>query len=203
MVPALTMGGSSYVQPEHDDSYGHPSSPPNTSSGYGSYSGTSPVPVMYGASMMPMYMPPAMIAPRELPPYVSKKKPIQDEADDDDDMNDDTNDDMISNKDDANDSSMQKEKPPQPSSDPRVCQFFVKNGSCAYGSSCKFQHPLELAPPVFYNSFGLPRRSGEPPCKFFLKYRRCAYGHTCRYDHPEIRGLLPHQQFDHQNALWY
>lgn len=199
MVPALTMGGS-YVQADHNNSYGHPSSsPPSTSSGYGCYSGTSPVPVMYGASMMPMYMPPAMIAPRELPPYVSRKKPS--EHDDDDDDTNDMND-MKPNED-AHDSSMPKEKPPQPSSDPRVCQFFVKNGSCAYGSSCKFQHPLELAPPVFYNSFGLPRRSGEPPCKFFLKYRRCAYGHTCRYDHPEIRGILPHQQYDHRNALWY
>lgn len=187
VVPTLTMGGR-HVRAEQDDSYSIYRGYPSSSPGHGP---PNPVPaVMYGGmTMMPMYMPPAVIAPRELPPYVSRKKPVrhaappaaaaEEEEEEEEESHDDTTNDNVT-------STSREKQSSSDGSSTRVCQFFVKNGSCAYGNTCKFQHPLELAPPVFYNSFGLPRRSGEPPCKFFLKYRRCAYGHTCRYDHPEI-----------------
>lgn len=65
------------------------------------------------------------------------------------------------------------------------CAFFIKTGSCAYGSRCKFEHPYELAPKVSFNSLGLPMRPKEPVCAFYMKNWHCAFGHTCKYDHPE------------------
>lgn len=65
------------------------------------------------------------------------------------------------------------------------CAFFIKTGSCAYGSRCKFDHPYELAPKVSFNSLGLPMRPKEPVCAFYMKNWHCAFGHTCKYNHPE------------------
>ena len=80
-----------------------------------------------------------------------------------------------------------KEMPASPRKK-KPCAFFVQHGSCAFGSKCKFSHPIELAPVVEYNSVGLPRRYGQPVCRYYVQTGRCSYGYTCRYDHPELQG---------------
>ena len=74
------------------------------------------------------------------------------------------------------------------SSHQKPCAFFLQHGSCAFGSKCKFSHPIELAPLVEYNSVGLPRRYGQPVCRYYIQTGRCSYGYTCRYDHPDFAG---------------
>ncbi len=74
------------------------------------------------------------------------------------------------------------------SSHQKPCAFFLQHGSCAFGSKCKFSHPIELAPVVEYNSVGLPRRYGQPVCRYYVQTGRCSYGYTCRYDHPDFAG---------------
>lgn len=84
-------------------------------------------------------------------------------------------------------------RPSQPAtrvvSNQKPCAFFLQHGSCAFGSKCKFSHPIELAPVVEYNSVGLPRRYGQPTCRYYVQTGRCSYGYTCRYDHPDLAGL--------------
>lgn len=69
------------------------------------------------------------------------------------------------------------------------CAFFLKTGTCAYGDSCKFEHPFDKAPKVEFNSLGLPLRPGEPECSFYVKNYRCAFGHTCKFHHPELPAM--------------
>ena len=76
--------------------------------------------------------------------------------------------------------------PAQAVSNQKPCAFFLQHGSCAFGSKCKFSHPIELAPVVEYNAVGLPRRYGQPTCRYYVQTGRCSYGYTCRYDHPDF-----------------
>lgn len=56
--------------------------------------------------------------------------------------------------------------PPPPLDDgqPQACSFFLKTATCAFGSKCRFAHPVDQAPPVRFNVLGLPLRPAEPPC---------------------------------------
>jgi hypothetical protein len=80
----------------------------------------------------------------------------------------------------------------------KPCAFFLQHGSCAFGSKCKFSHPIELAPVVEYNSVGLPRRYGQPACRFYVQTGRCSYGYTCKFDHPELGSY--HQSSAHSGG---
>ncbi|GMG99271.1 hypothetical protein Nepgr_001111 [Nepenthes gracilis] len=48
--------------------------------------------------------------------------------------------------------------------------------------------PHVPAPPILYNSRGLPIRVGEVDCPFYMKTGSCKYGANCRYNHPERNG---------------
>eukprot|EP00803_Ostreobium_quekettii_P009341 evm.model.scf_518.6 EVM.evm.TU.scf_518.6 scf_518:40419-46427(+) len=64
-----------------------------------------------------------------------------------------------------------------------VCQFFLRTGTCAFGSRCKFFHPKDHRPPQL-NPKGYPVRSEERNCAFYLKHGWCAFGATCKFNHP-------------------
>jgi hypothetical protein len=138
------------------------------------------------------------IAPRELPPYVclpNKKKGKNengnveeeggggncDETEEQDSLTIKDGQGNASNSESTKSVATKKDKYKSSS----LCEFFLKTGSCAYGTSCKFKHPFDQAPFVSYNSMGLPKRPGEPICQYFMRRHRCAFGHTCKYDHPE------------------
>jgi len=135
------------------------------------------------------------IAPRELPPYVclgsqkrEKNENDRQEGDICDTFKDQTSlikecegTGIVSNSE-SEESVLQKKNRHKSTT---VCEFFLKTGSCAYGINCKFNHPFDQAPTIWYNSMGLARRPGEPICQYFTKRYRCAFGHTCKFDHPE------------------
>jgi len=68
------------------------------------------------------------------------------------------------------------------------CQFFMKTGTCSYGTTCRFRHTTkeQLAREgISVEDAGpLPRNPDEKECTFFLRTGKCAYGFTCRFDHP-------------------
>ncbi|WOK98579.1 zinc finger CCCH domain-containing protein 37 isoform X2 [Canna indica] len=93
-----------------------------------------------------------------------------------------------------------------------VCSFYIKTGSCKFGTNCKFHHPKGLVPSseqynvkngqqdssvedglkkiyipythaLSHNSKGLPIRPGQIDCAFYLKTGSCKYGSTCCYNH--------------------
>ncbi|KAK2079502.1 hypothetical protein QBZ16_001896 [Prototheca wickerhamii] len=60
-----------------------------------------------------------------------------------------------------------------------------ETGTCAYGSRCKFSHPMDKLPELRFNSLHLPLRPGEPVCSFYARHWRCSFGATCKFHHPE------------------
>lgn len=71
------------------------------------------------------------------------------------------------------------------------CQFFVKNGTCQFAATCKWDHPEFIYPGVDFNSRGFPLRPGFPDCEYYAKHQECKYGCTCKNNHPEIPVLPP------------
>ncbi|CAO2814209.1 unnamed protein product [Amaranthus hypochondriacus] len=63
------------------------------------------------------------------------------------------------------------------------CRYFMTNGSCKFGSTCKFDHPKQR---IAYNlgPHGLPFRPGDELCIDYSSYGICKYGPTCKFDHP-------------------
>mmetsp|Transcript_29970 Transcript_29970/g.41765 ORF Transcript_29970/g.41765 Transcript_29970/m.41765 type:complete len:247 (+) Transcript_29970:276-1016(+) len=70
------------------------------------------------------------------------------------------------------------------------CTFYMKNGDCKFGPTCRFNHPelgaTASTQPAAQNALGLPLRPGVPPCSFYMKTGDCKFGITCKFDHPEM-----------------
>ena len=140
-----------------------------------------------------MYMPLPHIAPRLAPPFIEKAKSgsrgssrSPKGAEDGRRRSDDTSGTSSREREKKKEEEgSMKTKTKTKTTEQKVCAFFVQHGSCAFGSKCKFSHPIELAPVVEYNTVGLPRRYGQPACRYYVHTGRCSYGYTCKYDHPE------------------
>lgn len=72
------------------------------------------------------------------------------------------------------------------------CQFFIKNGTCQFGTTCKYHHPEFIYPGVDFNSRGFPLRPGQPDCEYYMKTQTCKYGCTCKNNHPELQAAAAH-----------
>ncbi|KAH6764709.1 hypothetical protein C2S52_013673 [Perilla frutescens var. hirtella] len=68
------------------------------------------------------------------------------------------------------------------------CIYYLRTGSCGYGSNCRFNHPSN-AGQVYgvKTSSEHPERTGQPDCGHYLKTGTCKYGSTCKYHHPKDR----------------
>lgn len=67
------------------------------------------------------------------------------------------------------------------------CKYYMKTGSCKYGTTCKYDHPRgnpASSPPL--GPFGLPLRPGHAVCTFYSTYGSCRYGSACKFDHPMV-----------------
>ncbi|XP_038996391.1 zinc finger CCCH domain-containing protein 3-like isoform X2 [Hibiscus syriacus] len=66
-------------------------------------------------------------------------------------------------------------------------QYFLKTGACKYGSTCKYHHPKDRngAGPVTFNILGLPMRQDEKSCPYFMRTRSCKFGVACKFHHPQ------------------
>lgn len=74
------------------------------------------------------------------------------------------------------------DRPDQPE-----CRYYMKTGTCKYGTTCKYHHPKERNVPLpmdIVGPLGLPMRPGQAVCTFYSMYGICKYGSTCKYDHP-------------------
>ncbi|KAL9678904.1 hypothetical protein QQ045_016755 [Rhodiola kirilowii] len=68
------------------------------------------------------------------------------------------------------------------------CTYYLRTGSCGYGSNCRYNHPTCVGQDAVYELEGeFPERDGEPDCGFFLKTGTCKYGSSCKYNHPRDR----------------
>lgn len=78
------------------------------------------------------------------------------------------------------------------------CIYYLRTGSCGYGSNCRFNHPSTNAGQVYgvKTSSEHPERAGQPDCGHYLKTGTCKFGSTCKYHHPKDR------QTDMMFNLW-
>nr|XP_017219043.1 PREDICTED: uncharacterized protein LOC108196320 isoform X2 [Daucus carota subsp. sativus] len=93
------------------------------------------------------------------------------------------------------------------------CSFYMRTGTCRFGSNCKFNHPVErknqyylspggcknrkacryshgkgkaaVIPNLELNFIGLPIRVGEKECSFYMKTGSCKFGENCKFHHPD------------------
>ncbi|GFP85052.1 zinc finger CCCH domain-containing protein 43 [Phtheirospermum japonicum] len=79
--------------------------------------------------------------------------------------------------------------------DAEDCAFYMRSGSCKFGSNCKFNHPPRR------KNQGVKERSnfneenseragqteckGEKECPYYMRTGTCKYGISCRFHHPE------------------
>uniref|UniRef100_A0A2P2NGP4 Zinc finger protein n=1 Tax=Rhizophora mucronata TaxID=61149 RepID=A0A2P2NGP4_RHIMU len=68
----------------------------------------------------------------------------------------------------------------------RDCVYYLRTGSCGYGSNCRYNHPPYSAQGTQFTE-DLPERDGRPDCVYYLKTGTCKYGSTCKFHHPKDR----------------
>ncbi|XVF60143.1 hypothetical protein PTKIN_Ptkin08bG0020200 [Pterospermum kingtungense] len=80
------------------------------------------------------------------------------------------------------------------------CPYYMRTGSCGYGSNCIFNHPdltaegsnsklhhpkARPSKPTGFSSSGLPLRPDRKICRSYEKIGICKYGRSCCFHHPE------------------
>uniref|UniRef100_A0A0D6QVW3 C3H1-type domain-containing protein n=1 Tax=Araucaria cunninghamii TaxID=56994 RepID=A0A0D6QVW3_ARACU len=67
------------------------------------------------------------------------------------------------------------------------CQFYMRTGTCKFGTTCKYHHPRDRNVSLTscaLSPIGLPLRPGASTCSFYAQKGICKFGPTCKFDHP-------------------
>ncbi|KAF5459994.1 hypothetical protein F2P56_019896 [Juglans regia] len=70
----------------------------------------------------------------------------------------------------------------------RKNQYYMRSGGCKYGDACKYSHTRDKISGTTLlelNFLGLPIRPGEKECPFYMRTGSCKYGANCRFNHPD------------------
>ncbi|XP_051151794.1 zinc finger CCCH domain-containing protein 12-like [Andrographis paniculata] len=78
------------------------------------------------------------------------------------------------------------------------CIYFLRTGTCGYGSNCRFNHPSNAGGQQVHE---LPERDGQPNCEYYLRTGACKYGSTCKYHHPKGRQAYQHPKDSKSDSL--
>ncbi|KAJ0753376.1 putative transcription factor C3H family [Helianthus annuus] len=74
--------------------------------------------------------------------------------------------------------------------DAEDCSFFVRTGTCKFGSSCKFNHPVLTVDGDKSNGNG-GGSSSKIPCKVHVDRNRYGYGFNCgRLNVPQMQPCM-------------
>ncbi|KAL0327984.1 UNVERIFIED_CONTAM: Zinc finger CCCH domain-containing protein 26 [Sesamum calycinum] len=66
-----------------------------------------------------------------------------------------------------------------------VLRYYLKTGTCKYGSTCKYHHPKDRQADVLMNLVGLPMRQNTRSCPYYMRTGLCKYGYACKFHHPQ------------------
>ncbi|XP_031405027.1 zinc finger CCCH domain-containing protein 67-like isoform X1 [Punica granatum] len=80
--------------------------------------------------------------------------------------------------------------------DAEDCAFYMKTGTCKFGSNCKFNHPIRRKPQVVAKERVKDReeskdKTGQVECKYYLTPGGCKYGKACRFSHSKANPVAP------------
>ncbi|KAK6155249.1 hypothetical protein DH2020_009497 [Rehmannia glutinosa] len=64
------------------------------------------------------------------------------------------------------------------------CPHFVRTGTCKFGLSCRYSHPVKKTQLFVKGGDSDSDNSGTIECKYFSTAGGCKYGKSCRYNHP-------------------
>ncbi|XP_034673735.1 zinc finger CCCH domain-containing protein 67-like isoform X2 [Vitis riparia] len=73
------------------------------------------------------------------------------------------------------------------------CSFYLRTGTCKFGSNCKFNHPIRRKNQVAKEKVKekekeeFPERPGQTECKYYLRTGGCKFGKACRYNHTKAK----------------
>ncbi|CAH8267880.1 unnamed protein product [Arabidopsis lyrata] len=75
------------------------------------------------------------------------------------------------------------------------CSFYMRTGSCKFGSSCKFNHPLARKIQIARDNKVREKEEdggklGLIDCKYYFRTGGCKYGETCRFNHTLPKSCL-------------
>uniref|UniRef100_A0A5B6Z193 Putative zinc finger CCCH domain-containing protein 67 n=1 Tax=Davidia involucrata TaxID=16924 RepID=A0A5B6Z193_DAVIN len=79
--------------------------------------------------------------------------------------------------------------------DAEDCSYYMRTGTCKFGSNCKFNHPTRRRNQAAKEKVKekeneeSPERPGQTECKYYLRSGGCKFGKACRYNHG--RGKTP------------
>ncbi|KAB1214031.1 Zinc finger CCCH domain-containing protein 58 [Morella rubra] len=71
------------------------------------------------------------------------------------------------------------------------CMYYLRTGSCGYGSRCRFNHPRDRGAVIGAGRPGggqYPERMGQPVCPYYMRTGTCKFGASCKYHHPQQGG---------------
>ncbi|CAF2110367.1 hypothetical protein Bca4012_094679 [Brassica carinata] len=78
------------------------------------------------------------------------------------------------------------------------CAFYMRTGSCKFGSTCKFNHPLPNPTNIQIARESKVREKEEDAdkmrlmdCKYYFRTGGCKYGLTCRFNHTKPNSDVP------------
>ncbi|KAK4782050.1 hypothetical protein SAY86_016152 [Trapa natans] len=75
------------------------------------------------------------------------------------------------------------------------CSFYMKKGTCKFGSNCKFNHPIRRRPQAekekSKDKEESKEKNGQVECKYYLMPGGCKYGKACRYNHCKANFMAP------------
>ncbi|KAK4386274.1 Zinc finger CCCH domain-containing protein 3 [Sesamum angolense] len=66
-----------------------------------------------------------------------------------------------------------------------ILRYYLKTGTCKYGSTCKYHHPKDRQADVLMNLVGLPMRQNTRSCPYYMRTGLCKYGYACKFHHPQ------------------
>ncbi|KAK1565530.1 hypothetical protein Q3G72_028882 [Acer saccharum] len=119
--------------------------------------------------------------------------------------NDNDNYDNDNNDNDSNNNSgseIRKRYPFPVRPDAEDCAYYMKTGTCKFGSNCKFNHPVRRknqaakekvkAREDSLERLGQGQSQSQIECKYYLRTGGCKFGKACRYNHTRAKSsVLP------------
>ncbi|XP_022994155.1 zinc finger CCCH domain-containing protein 43-like isoform X1 [Cucurbita maxima] len=73
------------------------------------------------------------------------------------------------------------------------CAFYLRTGTCKFGSLCKFNHPLrkrhQVVSEKLKNENDSAEQTSKTECKYYSRTGGCKFGTACRYNHTRPRAL--------------
>ncbi|KAF2314146.1 hypothetical protein GH714_023707 [Hevea brasiliensis] len=107
----------------------------------------------------------------------------------DNDNNDEKLDDEAEEKNESINGNRRHQYPVRPEAED--CAFYMKTGTCKFGSNCKFNHPVRRKSQATKEKVKereeAAERSDQTECKYYLRTGGCKYGKACRYNHSRAK----------------